>query len=482
MTEALAIGTGDYTGIDEQASTRAGADPIAAQAVRAQLDRILNSRAFARSPRISRFLTFVVEQTLQGQEEKLKEYLLGVEVFGRMESFDPRIDSIVRVEARRLRYKLEKYYETEGREDAVFIQLRKGCYVPIFTKKGSHPDGMDGDSADVPYVHAIENSHAFGLYAKGRWNLARWTPESIAESVSCLSQALDEDPHCASAHAALASAWLMASMLGFMPARDVVPKAKSSARQAVSAQPDCAEGQAVLGFVSAVYDWEWQEADLKLRRAIQSNPCDIPSRVWYSLYLSLAGRPEDGVREARRAQQASPTTLSTHLAVGVACHAAGAYDEALLQYRLAQDLDASSYVPPLATGILLTDQQVFEQAIHALNRARQISPRNPAILAALTYSHASARRKEEAKRCAGELAEMAARQYVPPLLQAMAACAGGDRDMAFRKLDEAVEERSSWLAAVRFARAFDSIRDDERYDHLLERIGLAPAPAAVHQA
>src|SRR5689334_24256366 len=107
MAEALAIRQVDYIGSEEQAPTRPGADPLASQAVRTQLERILNSRAFARSPRISRFLTFVVEQTLQRQEDKLKEYLLGVEVFGRMESFDPRIDSIVRVEARRLRYKLE---------------------------------------------------------------------------------------------------------------------------------------------------------------------------------------------------------------------------------------------------------------------------------------------------------------------------------------------------------------------------------------
>ena len=51
---------------------------------------------------------------------------MGVEVFNKMESFDPRIDSIVRVEARRLRSKLERYYQTEGREDGVIIQFRKG--------------------------------------------------------------------------------------------------------------------------------------------------------------------------------------------------------------------------------------------------------------------------------------------------------------------------------------------------------------------
>jgi serine/threonine-protein kinase len=76
-----------------------------------------------------------VEQCLEGRQNALKEYLVGVEVFNKLETFDPRIDSIVRVEARRLRSKLERYYQTEGREDNVVIQFRKGSYVPILATR-----------------------------------------------------------------------------------------------------------------------------------------------------------------------------------------------------------------------------------------------------------------------------------------------------------------------------------------------------------
>jgi tetratricopeptide (TPR) repeat protein len=105
---------------------------IPAAEIRAQLDLVLRSRAFIQSHRIRRFLQFVVEESLLGQPHRLKEYLIGLEVFDRREAFDPRVDSIVRVEARRLRYKIEEYYRTEGRDDAVRIVLRKGSYVPIF--------------------------------------------------------------------------------------------------------------------------------------------------------------------------------------------------------------------------------------------------------------------------------------------------------------------------------------------------------------
>jgi tetratricopeptide (TPR) repeat protein len=105
---------------------------VPAAEIRGQLDLVLRSRAFIQSHRIRRFLQFVVEESLLGQPHRLKEYLIGLEVFDRREAFDPRVDSIVRVEARRLRYKLDEYYRTEGREDGVRIVLRKGSYVPIF--------------------------------------------------------------------------------------------------------------------------------------------------------------------------------------------------------------------------------------------------------------------------------------------------------------------------------------------------------------
>jgi tetratricopeptide (TPR) repeat protein len=120
--------------IEETAAVLNG---VPAAEIRAQLDLILRSRAFIQSHRIRRFLQFVVEESLLGQPHRLKEYLIGLEVFDRREAFDPRVDSIVRVEARRLRYKLDEYYRIEGREDAVRIVLRKGSYVPIFEYRSS---------------------------------------------------------------------------------------------------------------------------------------------------------------------------------------------------------------------------------------------------------------------------------------------------------------------------------------------------------
>ncbi len=103
--------------------------------IRAQIERIVNSRTFAGSERLCRFLTWTVEQSLQGRAEHIKQYAVGREVFDRGTNFDPRIDSIVRTEAQRLRRKLSAYYESEGASDPVLILFQPGSYAPVLRRR-----------------------------------------------------------------------------------------------------------------------------------------------------------------------------------------------------------------------------------------------------------------------------------------------------------------------------------------------------------
>lgn len=100
--------------------------------VRRAVESIVQSKAFRQLDRLQRFLTYIVDETLQGRGEQLKEYPVGVDVFGRDSSFDPRMDPIVRVQARRLRLRLAVYYAEEGQNDAVVIDIPKGGYTPSF--------------------------------------------------------------------------------------------------------------------------------------------------------------------------------------------------------------------------------------------------------------------------------------------------------------------------------------------------------------
>jgi len=99
--------------------------------VRAQLERI-RAHAFTGSEKLYAFLHFVVEEALAGRAATLKELVIGVELYGGIVEYDPRIDSAVRVEARRLRRKLAAYYAGPGRGDAVIVSIPTGGYAPSF--------------------------------------------------------------------------------------------------------------------------------------------------------------------------------------------------------------------------------------------------------------------------------------------------------------------------------------------------------------
>jgi adenylate cyclase len=120
-------------------SGNTSADAVPETAVREQLARIVENSKFIPSARLCRFITHIVNRTLSGDLNCLKEFSIAMEVFDRKSSYDPNVDAIVRVEARRLRTKLKEYYEGPGRNDPVLIGLRPGSYVPIFRWLDAQP-------------------------------------------------------------------------------------------------------------------------------------------------------------------------------------------------------------------------------------------------------------------------------------------------------------------------------------------------------
>ena len=111
------------------------------RAAKQQLERVLSSTTFRQVDRLKRFLSFIVAESVAGRGDQLKEYVIGVQVFDKDTSFDPRADPIVRVQARRLRARLVRYYREEGGSDGVVIELPKGGYAPVFRSRDGSAAG-----------------------------------------------------------------------------------------------------------------------------------------------------------------------------------------------------------------------------------------------------------------------------------------------------------------------------------------------------
>lgn len=110
---------------------------------REELRRVIQSKHFVNSPKKSRFLEFIAEQTFQGNSDKLNEYLIGTEVYDRGADFDQQRDPIVRVQAHEIRRLLKKFYEEDGTRSLIRMELPSGHYVPVFTRRAQ----LEGEEA-----------------------------------------------------------------------------------------------------------------------------------------------------------------------------------------------------------------------------------------------------------------------------------------------------------------------------------------------
>src|SRR5689334_40865 len=127
-----------------------------AQEIRAALERVAASDVMRSSPQLTAFLRFVVQAVLEGNSDRIKGYVIAVEVLKRGTTFNPQIDPIVRVEATRLRRTLERYYAGPGAEDPIVITLPRGTYVPTFTRRAAARSGdLAGEAAAATSAEAL---------------------------------------------------------------------------------------------------------------------------------------------------------------------------------------------------------------------------------------------------------------------------------------------------------------------------------------
>ncbi|HEY6328634.1 MAG TPA: hypothetical protein VI756_04800, partial [Blastocatellia bacterium] len=117
-----------------------------------QLDRVLHSRALQNSESLRALLQYVGGRAIDGQDSQVKEYTIAVDVFGRSKDFNASTDSLVRVQAKRLRDKLKEYYESDGKADKILIDLPKGHYTAVFSylqHEKAPDDSVGADSKEV---------------------------------------------------------------------------------------------------------------------------------------------------------------------------------------------------------------------------------------------------------------------------------------------------------------------------------------------
>ncbi len=472
--------------------------PATRQAVDAQLEKILASKGFAHAERLSRLLRYTVNEVLEGRGGQIKEHSLGAEVFDRGDAFDPRIDTVVRVEVHRLRSRLKEYYQREGRDAPILIEVPKGGYAPVFSVRRPAPwllrwrhwkllaltAGLAAAGlvsllvflsirrGDSPPRAPTVRPKAHQAYLRGRFQSGKRTEDGLRRSIEHFNQALAEDASFAPAYAGLAESYALLASYGAAAPRDVMPKAKAAAQRALEADSALAEAYASLGFVKSFYDWDWAGAGQDYRRALELNPNSATARHWHSGYLRAVGRLDEALAEIRRAQALDPLSRAVSRDLARTLYSMRRYDEALGEYRAALEFEPDFPSGHLHLGMAYMAKSMHAEALAAFQKARSLPGGNPLILGGLGHGYGRLGRKAEAQDLLKELEAWSQRGYVSPVSRALVYIGLGDRDLAFQWLERACQERDGWLAWLKVDPIFDSLRPDPRFAALLRTVRL----------
>ena len=190
-----------------------------------------------------------------------------------------------------------------------------------------------------------QNSEAYELYLKGRFNINR-RGRFILSGMQYFQEAISIDPDFAPAYAGYADSCALAAFYNFFRPKEIMPKAKQAADNAIRLDSSLCEPYTSLGFYYAYYEWNFAESKKNFRKAIELNPAYTTGHFWYAmLYLSwIEGDFEDSKKEGWIAIKLEPFSAIAHAMQTVNYYVAREYDEAVRIGKIAIDLDANSYL------------------------------------------------------------------------------------------------------------------------------------------
>jgi tetratricopeptide (TPR) repeat protein len=331
---------------------------------------------------------------------------------------------------------------------------------------------LSSDCAGAPQGAQTANLGAFHLYLKGRHYWNKRSEEALHGAISLFNQAIETDPIYALAYAALGDAYLPLGYWTFLAPQDAFPKAKSAAEKALQLDRTIADAHTVLGGVNFCFEWQREQAETNLRRAVELNFNHPRAHQIYAELLTIMGKFDKAAIEAECAIKLDPLAPAGHFAAGQAMYCARQYSQALSQCKKALEIAPDFFPAHQLVGLVYERQGRFADAIESLEKAWNASGGSILLRAMLSGTFAFAGRHDDARAALRELEQCSVEKYVSPVPVAVTLAALGEYDAAFDRLADAVRLRCPRAIWCKVDPRFDILRSDTRYADVLGRIGL----------
>jgi TolB-like protein/DNA-binding SARP family transcriptional activator len=291
--------------------------------------------------------------------------------------------------------------------------------------------------------------------------------EALRTAVANLENAVALAPEWAAAHARLARTyhWIASNSDGLAP--EFYPKSKAAALRALELDPNEAQAHASLGFVLFSHEWDWENAEREIQRALVLDP---NSHHWiYARFLFAAGRYDEAAIHYRKAEERNPLSLYLKGQLAEAYSCAGRHDEAIAEL---EELKARTGRDPpgwlrAAFGEEYLAKGMHSEAIAALESAVTLSDSNPFHVALLAHGYARVGRVEDSRRLLGWLEQRPGRWYAPQLYSEL-----GDTGRAITMVQSAFDQRSGFILYLRCSTAYPGLRNKPQIREIMRRIAV----------
>lgn len=291
---------------------------------------------------------------------------------------------------------------------------------------------------------------------------------SLERAVAYFRKAAAREPGNALVHAYLAHAYLLSSSTGYGASSPaiVVPEAKWAAQRALEIDGTLPEAHAAVGMASFSFDWDWRSAEKHFQRAIEVAPDYATAYHWYGLMLAARGDLDGALAKIRRAKALDPYSPVISTAMGRIYYYRREYEQAERYYDEALELERDFVPGWLGLGLLGLARGEYQKALEAFREGL------PPEAQGLLRSFAAALQSTGGPATMDSISCQPGSEGHCSFYLAVAACISGQRDEAFKRLEQAYEAKSEYLVYLKVDPVFDPIREDPRYLQLLARLGL----------
>jgi TolB-like protein/DNA-binding winged helix-turn-helix (wHTH) protein/Tfp pilus assembly protein PilF len=316
------------------------------------------------------------------------------------------------------------------------------------------------------------NPEAYEAYLKGRYFWNKRTAQGLRTAIDYFRRAIEIDPRYAEAYAGLADAYAIAGdwKMGVLPPQDAFAWATAASAEALALDDTLSDAHTSLALALDLYGWNWVAAEAEYKHAIQLNPGYATAHQWYSWHLLMVGINSEAMSELKKAENLDPLSLIIKTDIADALCVAHRYDEAVEQSEKALKMDPNFAVGHYERGQALAQKHMYDEAIAEFQTAIELGGASGAFQSNLGYAYAVSGRKEEAQEIIDNLESRRAQNQSIDADIALIYAGLGNADEAIIRLNKAYYGR--FKASILLRPAFDLLRSDDRFQDLLQRVGL----------